>query len=99
MWTLNRPIYDEFCILELSKLLVYRFHYDYVLNAFNARLLFTDTDSLVYEIKDKDVYDQCFKNKDLFDFSRYPEDSVYYDSSNTNVSGEIKDEFNGVKIV
>ena len=75
-----------------------KFHYDYVLNSFNARLLFTDTDSLVYEMKDKNVYEQCFKNRDLFDFSGYPKDSVYCDSSNKKVLGKMKDEFNGVRI-
>ena len=50
--TLNRPIYVGFCILELSKLLMYQFHYNCVLKTFNsAKLLFTDSDSLVYELK------------------------------------------------
>ena len=54
---LNKPIYIGFCILELSKLLMYQFHYDYVIKAFNnAKLLFTETDSLVYEIKGCNVY-------------------------------------------
>ena len=75
--TLNKPIYVGFCILELSKLLIYQFHYDYVLKTFNAKLLFTDTDSLVYEIKYSNVYDQCFKDKHLFDFSGYPKDPIY----------------------
>ena len=70
--TLNKPIYVGFSILELSKLLMYKLHYDYVLNTFNSKkLLFTDTDSLVYDIKDKDVYEQCFKDKQLFDFSEW----------------------------
>ena len=46
--TLNKPIYIGFCILELSKLYMCKFHYDYVLNTFNVRLLFKDTYSLVY---------------------------------------------------
>ena len=95
---LNKPIYVGFCILELSKLLMYKFHYDYVMNTFNSKLLFTDTDNLVYEIKTKNVYEQCFKDKDLFDFSRYPKDSVYYDISNKKVLEKIKDELNGTKI-
>ena len=41
---------------------MHQFHYDYVLKTFNVRLLFTDTDSLVYEING-DVYEQCFKYK------------------------------------
>ena len=94
----NKPIYVGFCILELSKLLMYQFHYDYVLKTFNAKL-FTDTDSLVYEIKNSSVYDQSFKDNHLFDFSGYPKDSVYYDDFNKKVLGKMKDELNGIKIV
>ena len=75
--TLNKPIYVGFYILELSKLLMYQFHYDYVLKNFNVKLLYTDTDSLVYEIKSGNVYEPCFKDKHLFDFSGYPKDSVH----------------------
>ena len=57
--TLTKPINIGFCILELSKLLMYQFHYDYVLKTFDARFLFTETDSLVYEIRGSNVYDQC----------------------------------------
>ena len=57
--TLNKPIYVGFCILELSKLLMHQFHYDYVLKKVDARLLFTDTDCLVYEIRGGNVYEQC----------------------------------------
>ena len=97
--TLNKPVYVGFSILELSKLLMYKFHYDYVCNKYDAKLLFTDTDSLVYEINSNDVYEQCFKDKELFDFSRYPKDSKYYDSTNKKVLGRMKDEFKELKIV
>ena len=64
--TLSKPIYVGFCILELPKLLKYQFHYDHVLKTFDAKLLFTDTDSLVYEIRNSNVYDQCFIEKHFF---------------------------------
>ena len=96
--TLNKPIYVGFTVLELSKLFMYKFHYEYVCNKFDARLLFRDTDSLVYEIKDKDVHEECFKDKKLFDFSGYPKDSKYYESANKKVLGKVKDQFNGVKL-
>ena len=67
--TLNKPIYVGVSTLELSKLLMYKFHYDYVCNKYDVKLLFTDTDSLVYEINSEDVYEQCFIERKLFDFS------------------------------
>ena len=85
--TLNKPVYVGFCILELPKLLMYQFHYDYVLKKCDARLLFTDTDSLVYEIIGGNVYEQCFKDKHLFDFSGYPKNCVYFDVSNKKKVG------------
>ena len=60
--------------------------------------MFTGTDSLVHEIHGDNIYEQCFKDKDLFDFSGYPKDSAYYDISNKKVLGKMKDEFNGTKI-
>ena len=78
---------------------MYQFHYDYVLKAFeDVKLLFTDTDSLVYEIRGGNVYEQCFKERELFDFSGYPKDSVYFDDTNKKVLGKMKDEFNGNNI-
>ena len=48
---------------------MYDFYYNFIKNNFDAELLFTDTDSLTYEIKSKNVYEEFFKWKDLFDFS------------------------------
>ena len=53
--TLNKPIYIGFTVLELSKWLMYDFHYNFIKKHFDAELLFTDTDSLTYEIKSDDV--------------------------------------------
>ena len=58
-------------------------------------MLFTDTDSLVYEIKEKDVYEKSSQDKKLFDFSEYPINSKFYDPANKQVLGKMKDEFKG----
>ena len=55
--TLNKPIYVGFTVLELSKWLMYDFHYNFIKKHFDAELLFTDTDSLTYEIKSEDIYE------------------------------------------
>ena len=60
--------------------------------------MFTDTDSSAYEIKSKNVYEEFFKWKDLFDFSNYSKDSKFYDESNNKVIGKMKDEIGGVII-
>ena len=94
---LNRPIYVGMSILELSKTVMYDFHYNYIRSKYgdNAKLLFTDTDSLTYHIKTKDMYKDFWENKDMFDFSDYPKDSKYYDATNKKVLGKFKDEAAG----
>ena len=51
---------------------MYEFHYKYIKSKFDAKLLLTDTDSLVYEIKTEDVYEDFYQGKNLFDFSDHP---------------------------
>ena len=60
--------------------------------------MFIDTDSLAYEIKKENVYEQYFKDKELFVFSGYSKDSIYFDHSNKKKLDKMKDEFNGNKI-
>ena len=57
------------CILDLSKLLIYEFHYDYIKNKYgnNSRLLLSDTNSLMYETKTEDVSEDFSKDKEIFD--------------------------------
>ena len=61
--------------------------------------MFTDTDSLTYEIKSESIYEEFFKWKDLFDFSNYSKDSKFFDETNKKVIGKMKDEFGGVIVV
>ena len=63
---------------------------------FDAQLLFTDTDSLAYEIKSEDVYEEFFIWKDLFDLSDYSKDSKFFNNTNKKVVGKMKDVFGGV---
>ena len=58
-------------------------------------MLFTDTGSLVYEIKTENVYEDFYQEKNLFDLSDYPLDSKFFDPVNKRVIGKIKDEFKG----
>ena len=74
---------------------MYDFHYSFIKNHFDAELLFTDTDSLTYEIKSENVYEEFFKWKDLFDFSNYSKDSKFFDETNKKVIGKMKDESEG----
>ena len=98
---LNRPAYVGMCILDLSKTLMYDFHYNYIKSKYGdkARLLFTDTDSLTYEIEADDVYQDFWKDKHLFDNSDYSKDSPFHNNVNKKVIGKFKDEAAGMPIV
>ena len=82
------------CILELSKVLMYKLFYDYIKKKYDniSKLLFTGTDSLMYEIKTEDVYEDFSKVKETFDLSNHSTKSKYYDNSNKVVVRKMKDE-------
>src|ERR1044072_3408103 len=84
-------------ILELSKTLMYDFHYNHIKNKYNekAKLLFTDTDSLCYYIYTNDIYKDMKKNIKLFDTSDYPKEHKLYSEKNKQVLGKMKDETAG----
>ena len=67
--TLDRPACVGMCILDLSKTLMYDFHYNYIKNKYGpkAKLLFTDTGSLCSEIETKDIYKELWEDKQLFE--------------------------------
>ena len=85
-------------ILDLSKLLIYDFHYNYMLKKYNIKLMFTDTDSLCYEIKTDDVYKDLVQDKELFDNSDYPKNSAFFFDKNKKAIGKMKDEAAGMVI-
>ena len=96
--TLNKPVYVGFSILDLSQFLMYEIHYKHFKSKFDAKLLFTDTDSLVYEIKTEDIYGDFHEDKNLLDFSDYPSHSKFFNPSNKNAIVKMKDEFKRKKI-
>ena len=77
---------------------MYDFYYNFIKKNFNVELLFTDTDSLAYEIKSENVYEKFYKCKDLFDFSNYSKDSKFFNNANKKVIGKMKDEYGGAII-
>ena len=96
--TFNKPIYIGFTILELSKLHMYDLHYNIIKKKYsnNATLMYMDTDSLVYEIKTDDVYEDFRRDSDLsqcFDMSVYPKGFKCYQDGNKGKLGTLKDEF------
>ena len=97
----DKPTYVGMSILELSKTLMYDFHYNHIKNKYHnkAQLLFTDTDSLCYHIVTKDIYKDMKKDKMLFDTSNYSKDHKLYSNENNKVIGKMKDETGGKPIV
>lgn len=92
--TLNKPQFIGACVLDLSKTIMYDFHYNFMMKKYpldDIKLLMTDTDSLVYYIKTNDLYKDLLNNNDRFDFNNYPPDHELYNTNN-NI-GMFKDEY------
>ena len=99
---LNKPIQVGMSILDLSKTFMYGFHYDYVKPKWGdrAELLFTDTDSLCYEIETEDFYEDIKDDVSAwFDTSNYERDHPLFSVKNKKRIGFVKDECGGNQIV
>ena len=95
---LNRPIYVGFTVLDLSKHLMYKFHYEHIKVLYPGKLstlLFTDTDSLTYAIQTEDIYEDMKQHQDRYDFSEYQKEHKCYSTRNRKVVGKFKDELKG----
>jgi hypothetical protein len=97
---LNRPIYVGFTILDVSKTLMYDFHYNYIKKKYGQcfKLLFTDTDSLCYNISTENIYEDMMRDKHLFDTSEYDPEHPLYSTENKKVLEKMKDETHGIAI-
>ena len=99
---LDKPIYTGFTVLKLSKLHMYDFHYNHMMEKYGperAKLLFTDTDSLTYHITAEDLYQDMKKDQHLHDTSNYSKDHFLFSEVNKKVIGKFKDETGGLPIV
>jgi hypothetical protein len=102
--TLDKPMYAGFSILDLSKLLMYDFHYNVVKKHASAdvKVCFTDTDSFLYKLKCDDYYDMVHSMIDSFDTSNYAKDfttksgKLLFSNKNVKVVGKFKDECGSV---
>ncbi|KYN05015.1 hypothetical protein ALC62_04095 [Cyphomyrmex costatus] len=94
----DKPIYVGMCILDISKVCLYEFHHEYMVPMFNknCKIMYTDTDSLIYRIECDDVYAAMKRDIARFNTSDYPANNAYGISlANKKVPGLMKDENNG----
>ena len=92
----DKPIYMGMCILDISKLCLYEFHHEYMSPMYRdkCKIMYIDTDSLIYHIEGDDVYKNMKRDIARFD-SDYPADNVYgMPLANKKILGLMKNENN-----
>jgi hypothetical protein len=89
---LNKPIIVGMCVLDLSKTIMYDFHYNFIQKKYGnkAKPLFTDIDSLVYEISTEDIFQDMINHKELFDLSNFPIGHKCHDITNKKTLAKMK---------
>ena len=96
---MNKPVYLGQAILDLSKTIMYEFHYDYMKKKYSEEsltLCYMDTDSLVYKIRTEDFYKDIAENvEERFETSGYAPDRPLPIGKNKKVIGLMKDELGG----
>ncbi|KYQ49754.1 hypothetical protein ALC60_11156, partial [Trachymyrmex zeteki] len=93
----DKPIYVGMCILDISKTCLYKFHHEYMLPLYRekCKIIYIDTDSLIYYIECGNVYDVMKRDINKFDTSDYAVDNAYgIPLANKKVPGLMKDENN-----
>ena len=94
---LNKPMYTGMTILENSKLLMYDMFYGHLKAKYGPRceLIYTDTDSLLFDIPTEDIYEDMAEDIHLYDKSNYPKEHLLYSGTNKKVLEKMKDECKG----
>ena len=95
---MNKLVYLGQAMLDLSKIVMYEFHYDYMKQKYpeGLTLCYMNTDSLIYDIETDDFYEDIAENvKDRFDTSGYDQDRPLPVGLNKKVIGLMKDELGG----
>ena len=91
----DKPTIVGACILDLSKKFMFDFHYNTMKKHFDCTLLYSDTDSFVYEIRSRDFFVELQKKQsvmDQFDFSNFPAEHPLHNRTNARVTLKFKDE-------
>ena len=97
--TLNKPLFMGFTILEHSKRFMYEtFYFEILPKIHSARVLFTDTDSLLLSCESNKPQSNINKLKHMIDFSNYDKSHKKYSNKNANALGYWKDELRGQKM-
>lgn len=97
---LCKPSYSGMCILDLSKMAMYDFYYNYLKKKYGdkVQLQMTDTDSFLFYCETENIYEDMKQNENLFDLSDYPKDHYLQNDTNKKVLGKMKDETNSLPI-